>query len=40
MKHVPEMFADVKKTNDEEGYQFNPVKEELDGILQKVGWTW
>ncbi len=33
MRTVAEMFAEMKKIADEEGYQFNPVKEELDGIL-------
>ncbi len=34
MRTVVEMFAEMKKIADEEGYQFNPVKEELDGLLQ------
>lgn len=34
MRTVAVMFAEMKKIADEEGYQFNPVKEELDDILQ------
>lgn len=34
MRTVAEMFAEMKKIADEEGFQFNPVKEELDDILQ------
>lgn len=34
MRTVAEMFAEMKKIADEESYQFNPVKEELDDILQ------
>ncbi len=34
MRTVEEMFAEMKKIADEEDYQFNPVKEELNDILQ------
>jgi len=33
MRTVAEMFAGMKKIADEEGYQFNPVKQELDDVL-------
>ena len=34
MTTVEEMFAGMEKIADEEGYRFNPDKEELDDILQ------
>lgn len=34
MRTVKEMFAEMKQIADEEGYKFNPKKEELDDILQ------
>ncbi len=34
MSTLEEMFAGMKKIADEEGYQFNPVKAELDDILK------
>ncbi len=34
MRTVEEMFAEMKKIADEEGYQFNPVQMYLDDILQ------
>ena len=39
MRTVAEMFAEMKKIADEEGFQFNPVKEELDDILRVCGIT-
>ena len=34
MRTVEEMFAEMKKIADEEGYQFNPNTEELNDILK------
>lgn len=34
MRTVAEMFTEMKKLADEDGYQFNPNKDELDDILQ------
>jgi len=36
-ENCADMFADMKKIADEEGYQFNPVQKDLDDIDRVSG---